>query len=112
MRNIDQIKNSGKRTIPGLAALKIQWESDIEKKQNNKLTETRDSSNRKYIRNKIIEYIKTGLTKQEIVEEILKDPIIKEFEYLTKSGTKIEVFVKNWTEDAIKKANSKDEKTR
>ena len=38
------------------------------------------------------------------VEEILKDPIIKEFEYLTKSGTKIEVFVKNWIEDAIKKA--------
>ena len=109
---MDQITTNRNHVIPGLVAQKIQWQTDIEKNKKNKLTETRDSSNRKYIRNKIIEYIKAGLTKQEIVEEILKDPIIKEFEYLTKSGTKIEVFVNNWTEDAIKKANSKDEKTR
>ena len=112
MRRIDENKTNRSRIFPGLAAQKIQWQTDIEKKQKNELTETRDSSNRKYIRKKIVEYIKGGLSKQEIVEKILKDPIINEFEYLTKSGTKIDVFINNWTEDAIKKENSKDENAR
>ena len=111
MKNSGRITNNG-NCIPGLSALNAHCQLNRERKQKENLVGTRDSSNRKYVRDKILEYIEDGLTKEEILEKVVNDPIMKEFEYLTTSGTKIEVFVNNWIEDAIKKANSKDEKTR
>ena len=98
--------------IPGLAIKDAQIQVNREKRQRDSLTETRDTTNRKCVRNKILEYLKDGLTKEKIAEKMVNDPIMKEFEYLTTRGIKIEVFVNNWIEDAIKKANSKDEKIR
>lgn len=67
--------------------------------------ETGDVANRKYVQNKIIEYVKEGLAKEDIIEKILKDPIMKQFEYLTNSGVKFEDCVTDWVENAINRNN-------
>lgn len=113
MRSIDKIVKSNNR-IPGLSVRNAQSQVNTENRirQKNKSSESGDIANRNYVQSKIIEYIKSGVSKEEIIEKILKDPIMKQFEYLTNNGLKIEACVEGWVENAIKRNDKKSEKTR
>lgn len=112
MRSSDKIIRPGNVT-PGLAARNTQFEINRENKerQRNNSPETGDVANRKYVQTKIIEYVNSGLLKEEIIEKILQDPIMKEFEYLKASGVELKTCVVDWVENAIKR-NSKENKGR
>lgn len=78
--------------FPGMTASIAK--ADLRRKNGN--PKTKDTENREYVQNKIIEYIEKGLSKEKAIEEIMKDPIVKEFEYLTKNGLDIRICFKNW----------------
>ena len=69
-----------------------------------------DGKNRKHILKKIKKLIKEEMPEEKIVEEILKDDVMKKFEYLKKINPDIKVFVENWVNDAINKKNKKEER--
>lgn len=105
MRSSDKIIKSG-NFIPGVSIKNAQsYVNKMERIQKQNSPETGDIANRKYVQNKIIEYVKEGLAKEDIIEKILKDPIMKQFEYLTNSGVKIEDCVTDWVENAINRNN-------
>ena len=79
--------------FPGMSASMAK--ADLKREKGNP-QKTTDTKNREYVKDKIVEYIKSGLSEEKAIEEIMKDPIVKEFEYLTKNGLDIKECFKNW----------------
>ena len=100
--------------IAGLAAQNAQISMNFNKKMESrtKNMESNDVTNRRYVQSKIMEYLTSGMQKEDVVTEILNDPIMKEFDYINKNGANIETCVKEWVENAAKKSQNKGEKTR
>lgn len=103
-----------RRYIAGLAAQNTQYAINLNKNMENKTknAESDDITNRRYVRGKIIEYLRSGMEKKDVVEKILNDPIMKKFDYLSKNGLNIETCVNEWVENAAKNSQNKGGKTR
>lgn len=103
-----------RRYIAGLAAQNTQYDINLNKNMENKTkkAESDDVINRRYVRGKIIEYLRSGMEKKDVVEKILNDPIMKKFDYLSKNSLNIETCVNEWVENAAKNSRNKGEKTR
>ena len=110
MRSINQI-GQNKHHIAGCKIGNIDNElKNIDRKKNKaKAEKNSDYKNRQYVRNKILEYINEGLRIDEIVEEILSDDVMKNFEYLEKNGVDMIKCVSSWVQDAMKKSNEIDQ---
>lgn len=96
--------------IPGLSAKNTQYFIEIEKRRESLQNE--DQENRRYVRNKIKQYIELGMQQKEIVEKILNDSIMEKFEYLTRNGLDIKLCVTDWVQSTVKRQNVKTEKER
>ena len=99
MNSIRKIMNA-RHEMPGLSIGMINEKLDSKEKN---LSD--DYKNRLYVRKKIVEYIKQGLSKQEIIDNILSDDIMKNFEYLKNNGLSIDKCVTNWVDVEIRRGN-------
>ena len=94
------------RTVKGLS-VKNALGGMAEKKQT--ITSS-DTQNREYVRQRIIELSKEGLSKEKILEILLQDPIISEFNYFTKQGIDIKNIFISWIESHYNKSNNSNNK--
>ncbi len=108
---INEHKLAPKKCVtPGVAieyaAKSIMGQKNMQKSPNE------DQENRRYVQNKIKQYIEQGMQQKEIVEKILNDSIMEKFEYLTRNGLDIKLCVTDWVQSAVKRQNVKTEKER
>lgn len=97
-------KNKKNRVMPGLAVERTA--QYLKKKNKPKEKYNQDCINRKYVINKMIEYIeKDGLSEEEALDKMMKDSVIKEFEYLEKNGLDIKECIRNWAKLRNKNPN-------
>ena len=93
--------------IPGTVSRKVSEQIYSENKRSSD-----DAKNRKYVSEKIKKLIKEGMSEEKIIEEILKDEVMKNFEYLKAINSDTRVVVENWVKDAIKRGNKREEQER
>lgn len=90
---------SKQKYIPGLSASRAAGQAYDE----NRTIGSDDTYNRDYVVRTIVNDIKNGLSEEEALDKIMKDPIIKQFEYLSKNGLNIRECFKDWARREIKK---------
>lgn len=73
---------------------------------------SKDTQNRDYVVRTITSYVKNGLELEQALDKIMKDDIVKEFEYLRKNGIDIRTCFKNWAQREIAKPRRTNERTR
>lgn len=95
-----------RREKPGLTIDGTQaWAVYKKRGKNVEANVSEDCKNRQYVQAKITEYIKQGFSKEKIIDNILKDDVMKNFEYLKNNGLSIEHCVTDWVECAFKRYN-------
>lgn len=89
---------SKQKYIPGLSASRAAGQAYDE----NRTIGSDDTYNRDYVVRTIVNDIKNGLSEEKALDKIMKDPIIKQFEYLSKNGLNIRECFKDWARREIK----------
>ena len=89
------MKIYGKGKKPGLS-INYAWEQVLAKRRvEASKVQNQDSQNRKYVADKVHEYMEAGKSLDEAVDLIMQDDIIKEFDYWAKNGLDVRQCVKN-----------------
>ncbi len=99
---------SKKKYIPGLSASRTAGQIY----DKNRTIGSNDTYNRKYVAKTIAENIQNGLSEEEALDKIMKDPIVKEFEYLTKNGLNLRECFKDWAQKELKRTRKSEERNR
>lgn len=108
MKQIDKKTNKVRARIPGIAMYHA--EKDLRESQKPQISQ--DTKNRNYVVEKMTEYMQNGLTEDEAVEKIMKDPIVEQFEYLTKNKIDIRRCFRDWTRNTNNNKKTKAENIR
>ena len=93
--------------IPGLSASRTAGQIY----DKNRTIGSNDTYNRKYVAKTIAENIQNGLS-EEALDKIMQDPIVKEFEYLTKNGLNLRECFKDWAQRELKRTRKSEERNR
>lgn len=99
---------SKQKYTPGLSALRAAGQVYDEKRT----VWSDDTYNRDYVVRTIVNDMKNGLSEEEALDKIMKDSIIKQFDYLSKNGLDIRECFKDWARREMKKPRRNTERTR
>ena len=83
-----------------------QMARQINRDKKNKASQ--DTQNRKYVIDKSIALLQQGKSIEEVMNEIMEDDIIQEFQYLAKNGLDIRNTIRQWVEANSKKIIKKE----
>ena len=101
------MRRVNRTAIPGLSANYVQKLIKKEESMQNK-TVNQDTQNRKYVIQKVNEFMQEGRSIEEAVDLIMKDDIIKEFDYWVKNNLDVRQCIINLVTSNSKNRNRKE----
>lgn len=88
------MKSISKKVKPGLAAKNVQRMVNIIEKEKHK-TVNQDTENRMYVIQKMREFIQEGYSLEDAANLMMKDDIMKQFDYWTKNNLDVKQCIVN-----------------
>ena len=95
-----KMKSISKKVKPGLAAKNVQRMVNIIEKEKHK-TVNQDTENRMYVIQKMREFIQEGYSLEDAANLMMKDDIMKQFDYWTKNNLDVKQCIINLVKSHI-----------